>query len=66
MSAAGNAFGPSDAILPVVPMFHANAWGIPHAGLMVGAKLVFTGRDVSSPRRASGDHMLPDGRWLVL
>ncbi|HEX8111496.1 MAG TPA: long-chain fatty acid--CoA ligase [Kofleriaceae bacterium] len=48
-SAAGNAFGPGDAILPVVPMFHANAWGIPHAGIMVGAKLVFAGRDVSPP-----------------
>jgi fatty-acyl-CoA synthase len=48
-SAAGNAFGPGDTILPVVPMFHANAWGIPHAGIMVGAKLVFAGRDVSPP-----------------
>jgi fatty-acyl-CoA synthase len=48
-SAAGNAFGPGDSILPVVPMFHANAWGIPHAGIMVGAKLVFAGRDVSPP-----------------
>jgi fatty-acyl-CoA synthase len=32
-----------DAILPVVPMFHANAWGIPYAAPMVGAKLVFPG-----------------------
>ncbi|MCC5859964.1 MAG: long-chain-fatty-acid--CoA ligase [Ectothiorhodospiraceae bacterium] len=32
-----------DAILPVVPMFHAGAWGIPYAGLMNGAKLVFPG-----------------------
>jgi fatty-acyl-CoA synthase len=48
-SAAGNAFGPGDAILPVVPMFHANAWGIPHAGVMVGAKLVMAGRDLSPP-----------------
>ncbi len=44
-SAAGNCFGPSDTILPVVPMFHANAWGIPHAGVMVGSKLVMSGRD---------------------
>ena len=28
--------------LPVVPMFHANAWGIPYAAAMVGAKLVFS------------------------
>ena len=32
-----------DVILPVVPMFHVNAWGIPYAGAMVGAKLVFPG-----------------------
>ena len=48
-SAAGNCFGPGDAILPVVPMFHAHAWGIPHAGVMVGAKLVFAGRDTTPP-----------------
>jgi fatty-acyl-CoA synthase len=32
-----------DCILPVVPLFHVNAWGIPYAALMVGAKLVFPG-----------------------
>jgi fatty-acyl-CoA synthase len=32
-----------DAILPVVPMFHVNAWGIPYAAPMVGAKLVMPG-----------------------
>lgn len=32
-----------DAILPVVPMFHVNAWGLPFAGPLVGAKLVFPG-----------------------
>ena len=32
-----------DCILPVVPMFHVNAWGIPYSALMVGAKLVFPG-----------------------
>ncbi|WP_244827910.1 3-(methylthio)propionyl-CoA ligase [Caballeronia sp. TF1N1] len=36
----------SDSILPVVPMFHVNAWGIPHAGPLVGAKLVFPGKDL--------------------
>jgi fatty-acyl-CoA synthase len=34
----------SDAILPVVPMFHVNAWGIPYAAIMTGAKLVLPGR----------------------
>ena len=29
--------------LPVVPMFHVNAWGLPYTGPLVGAKLVFPG-----------------------
>ncbi|HWK84413.1 MAG TPA: 3-(methylthio)propionyl-CoA ligase [Caldimonas sp.] len=32
-----------DTILPVVPMFHVNAWGLPYAACMTGAKLVFPG-----------------------
>ena len=32
-----------DAVLPVVPMFHVNAWGIPYAAAMIGCKLVFPG-----------------------
>jgi fatty-acyl-CoA synthase len=32
-----------DAILPMAPMFHANAWGIPHAAPMLGAKQVLPG-----------------------
>lgn len=32
-----------DAILPVVPMFHVNAWGLPYSACMVGAKLVLPG-----------------------
>ena len=32
-----------DTILPVVPMFHVNAWGLPYVGCMVGAKMVFPG-----------------------
>ncbi|MEB2318644.1 MAG: 3-(methylthio)propionyl-CoA ligase [Pseudomonadota bacterium] len=32
-----------DTILPVVPMFHVNAWGIPYVAPLVGAKLVFPG-----------------------
>jgi 3-(methylthio)propionyl---CoA ligase len=35
-----------DAILPVVPMFHVNAWGIPHAAPLNGAKLVLPGKDL--------------------
>ena len=33
----------SDTLLPVVPMFHANAWGLPYACACVGAKIVFPG-----------------------
>ena len=32
-----------DTILPVVPMFHVNAWGLPYVACMVGAKMVFPG-----------------------
>lgn len=32
-----------DVILPVVPMFHANAWGLAQSGPMIGAKLVMPG-----------------------
>ncbi len=32
-----------DSILPVVPMFHANAWSLPYACTLVGAKMVFPG-----------------------
>lgn len=32
-----------EIILPVVPMFHANAWGIPYSAAMTGAKLVMPG-----------------------
>ena len=35
-----------DAVLPVVPMFHVNAWGIPHAVPLTGAKLVLPGKDL--------------------
>ena len=33
----------SDSALPVVPMFHVNAWGLPYSAAMVGAKLVMPG-----------------------
>jgi len=32
-----------DCLLPVVPLFHVNAWGVPFAALMAGTKLVFPG-----------------------
>jgi fatty-acyl-CoA synthase len=33
----------ADTLLPVVPMFHVNAWGLPYIAAMIGAKLVFPG-----------------------
>ena len=32
-----------DSVLPVVPMFHVNAWGIPYSAALTGCKLVFPG-----------------------
>jgi fatty-acyl-CoA synthase len=43
---AGMAF--TDRVLPVVPMFHANAWGLPYAALMSGADLVMPDRHLSA------------------
>jgi 3-(methylthio)propionyl---CoA ligase len=37
------AFSARETILPVVPMFHVNAWGIPYGAAMTGMKLVFPG-----------------------
>jgi len=43
----------SDVVLPVVPMFHANAWGLAHAGVASGATLVMPGADLSAPAIAA-------------
>src|SRR5215217_3848801 len=37
----------ADVILPVVPMFHANAWGLAQAGVMAGSSFVMPGPDLS-------------------
>ncbi|MGH9113543.1 MAG: long-chain fatty acid--CoA ligase [Acidimicrobiales bacterium] len=47
VTAAGLAPKESDRVLPVVPMFHANAWGLAHAAVAVGADLVMPGPDLS-------------------
>jgi fatty-acyl-CoA synthase len=43
---AANAIGltDNDRVLPIVPMFHANAWGLPYAAWMAGADFVMPGR----------------------
>ncbi|HWO65494.1 MAG TPA: AMP-binding protein, partial [Umezawaea sp.] len=33
----------SDVVMPIVPMFHANAWGLPYGAIMAGASLVLPG-----------------------
>jgi fatty-acyl-CoA synthase len=62
-----------DTILPVVPMFHANAWGLPHAGMMMGAKFVLPGRFMDPGRIAhliSSEHVTLAGAvptiWIGL
>jgi fatty-acyl-CoA synthase len=46
---AASGLGPTekDRVLPVVPMFHANAWGLAHAAVACGADLVMPGPDLS-------------------
>lgn len=47
-SCTANSVGISsrDVVMPLVPMFHVNAWGLPYAALMAGAALVLPGRFV--------------------
>jgi fatty-acyl-CoA synthase len=35
--------GESDVVMPIVPLFHATAWGLPYGAMMAGASLVLTG-----------------------
>jgi fatty-acyl-CoA synthase len=53
MAADAVGVGESDRLLPVVPMFHANAWGLAHAGVATGADLVMPGPDLSAPSLAA-------------
>ena len=47
MFADGVGVRETDRILPVVPMFHANAWGLAHAAVAAGSDLVMPGPDLS-------------------
>jgi fatty-acyl-CoA synthase len=44
---AANPISADDNVLPVVPMFHAAAWGYPYMAVTVGAKLTYPGPDLS-------------------
>jgi fatty-acyl-CoA synthase len=46
-------FSACDSVLPVVPLFHANAWGFPYAAALVGAKLVLPGPLLDGPNLSS-------------
>src|SRR2546427_814439 len=54
MISTGSAYGFTDAdtALPVVPMFHANAWGWIHAAWVAGSRLVMSGRFLQAPHVA--------------
>jgi fatty-acyl-CoA synthase len=42
------ALGNHDTVLPVAPMFHANAWGLPYTCVMTGARLILPGPNVDA------------------
>jgi fatty-acyl-CoA synthase len=44
------AISEADVLMPIVPMFHANAWGQPYAGVFAGSDFVFPGPDLSPER----------------
>jgi fatty-acyl-CoA synthase len=45
----GLSLSEADTFLPVVPMFHANAWGYPYLATMTGANLVYPGPHLDGP-----------------
>jgi len=47
-TANGMGLGSSDSVVPIVPMFHANGWGLPYAALMAGADLVLPDRHLDA------------------
>lgn len=53
-----------DVILPVVPMFHANAWGFPFTAPAAGAKLVFLGRQTDGETLAR--HIASEGVTIAV
>ena len=52
-----------DCVLPVVPLFHVNAWGVPYAAVMTGCKLVFPG-----PKMGDGEtlYQLMEGEEVTI
>jgi fatty-acyl-CoA synthase len=50
LSADSLAISERDTVMSIVPMFHANAWGLPYAATVVGAKQVFPGNSLAPDR----------------
>lgn len=44
------AISTEDTVMPLVPMFHANAWGLPYSALLSGAKIVLPGSNMQAER----------------
>jgi fatty-acyl-CoA synthase len=51
--ADGSALSERDVVLPIVPMFHANAWGLPYGCLLAGSAMVFPGPNMTPKAVAS-------------
>src|SRR5690606_22269672 len=51
-----------DAVMPLVPMYHVNAWGLPYSSLLSGAKIVMPGADLSG----AGLHQLCEQEGVTL
>ena len=49
MAAGAIGIAESDVVLPIVPMFHGNAWGLPFTAVFAGAELVLPGSDLTAP-----------------
>jgi fatty-acyl-CoA synthase len=47
MMADATAVQESDVLMPIVPMFHANAWGLPYAGVFAGSNFAFPGPNMT-------------------
>ena len=47
LTADGLGLSERDVLMPVVPMFHVNAWGLPYAALLAGSSMVFPGPNMT-------------------
>jgi fatty-acyl-CoA synthase len=66
-------FGERDVYMPITPMFHVHAWGLPYLATMLGAKQVYPGRyasdklvDLLQRERVTFSHCVPTILQMVL